>query len=94
MAFGIEDIIMLEDLEKLSLNEEERERAIADMSRWIEMYDALKTVDTENTEPLVSVVNMNNVFREDVAVKAISRERLLENAPEANNGYFQVPRTI
>jgi Asp-tRNA(Asn)/Glu-tRNA(Gln) amidotransferase C subunit len=33
-------------------------------------------------------------MREDIAVKTISRDELLESAPEQYGGYFQVPRTV
>jgi hypothetical protein len=48
----------------------------------------------EGGEPLVTVLNVQNDFREDIAVKFMPREELLSNAPEQYDGYFQVPRTI
>jgi len=50
--------------------------------------------DLSGVEPLVSVLDLNSVLREDVAAKAFSRDELLKNAPEQYDGYFQVPATI
>ena len=53
-----------------------------------------ETCDLSGVEPLVSVLDLNNVLREDVAAKAFSREEILKNAPEQYDGYFQVPAAI
>ena len=50
--------------------------------------------DLSGVPPLVSVLDLNNVLREDVASKAFSREEILSNAPEQYDGYFQVPAAI
>ena len=57
-------------------------------------FSALDAFDVSGVEPLVSVLDLSNVLREDVAVKSFSREELLKNAPEQYDGYFQVPGTI
>ena len=50
--------------------------------------------DLSGVEPLVSVLDINNVLREDVSFDFMPREGLLKNAPEQHDGYFQVPATI
>ena len=45
-------------------------------------------------QPLVSVLDIKNVLREDIEAKTISRDEILENAPEQYDGYFQVPGTL
>ena len=57
-------------------------------------FDVLDDVDVSGVGPLVSVLDTSNVMREDVAVKVISRDELLKNAPEHNDGYVQVPAAI
>ena len=57
-------------------------------------FNKLDAVDVTGIEPLVSVLDITNVMREDIVVKEISRDELLENAPEQYGGYFQVPRTV
>jgi aspartyl/glutamyl-tRNA(Asn/Gln) amidotransferase C subunit len=43
---------------------------------------------------MFTVLDVKNVFREDVSKKFDSREVLLSAAPEQYGGYFQVPKAI
>jgi aspartyl-tRNA(Asn)/glutamyl-tRNA(Gln) amidotransferase subunit C len=90
----MQNIQAYEAMNKLSLPEDERRWVSGRMDALIEAFQALERVDTTGAEPLVSVLDIQNVLREDVHVKMISRETLLENAPEQYDGYFQAPRTL
>jgi len=79
---------------KLRFDNDSRAWAMNTLSRLEENFQALSPVDTTGAEPLVSVLDTQNVFREDKAVKFIEREELLELAFEEYDGYFQVPKTI
>ena len=56
--------------------------------------EILSTVNTENVERMVYVMPMTNIIREDIAKKLFTRDQLQEQAPEAMDGYWQVPRTV
>jgi len=83
-----------ESMAMLDLPETERIRLIARFDEIISGFSVLDDYDTSDAEPLVSVLELHNVMREDVAVKFISRDELLKNAPEQHDGYFQVPAAI
>ena len=51
-------------------------------------------IDTAGAEPLVTVLNVQNILREDVVKKIVTRDELLSGAPEEYGGYFQVPKTL
>jgi len=57
-------------------------------------FSALDAYDTSKAEPLVSVLDIQNVTREDIPGKIVTREELLRNAPEQYDGYIRVPATI
>ena len=57
-------------------------------------FAALEMIETDGVKPLVTVLNLNNILREDVAVKLLTREEILANAPEQYDGYFQGPGTL
>jgi len=57
-------------------------------------FAALEQIDTKDVQPLVTVLDSRNVLREDVAEKLITRDEVMENAPEKCDGYFQVPETL
>ena len=88
------DIEKLESLVKIKLTDEEKTEAIKYFESWTEKFETLKNIDTENIEPLINIVSLENIMREDIAVKIFDREILLENAPEHHDGYFVVPRII
>lgn len=81
-------------LAKLELNEEEKERAKADMGSMLDYIDKLNELDTNGVEPMSHVFPVNNVFREDVVTNGDERENILKNAPEEKNGMFNVPKTF
>ncbi len=83
-----------QQLNQLSLTDEEEkvmENIFAGMK---EKEQSLKDIDTENVEPMVHVMPMTNVLREDVRSQPFSRESLLEGAPERSEDSWQVPRLV
>ena len=90
----MESLQAYEAMAKIQLTDEERARLTDMAERLTESFAALEAIDTENTMPMVTVLPIRNILREDVHTKMVSREALLENAPEPYDGYFQVPKTI
>jgi aspartyl-tRNA(Asn)/glutamyl-tRNA(Gln) amidotransferase subunit C len=88
------DIRKFEIMAKLELPEPERQWVAGQAEKLLGSFSALESIDTEGVEPLIAVLDTQNALREDVAVKAITREELLSNAPEQYDGYFQVPKTL
>lgn len=54
----------------------------------------LESIDTTDVPATTHAVPLPTAFREDRVVAGPSRESLLANAPEAEDGYFVVPRVI
>jgi len=83
-----------ESMAMLELSDDERVRLMERFDALADGFCALDAFEGDGVEPLVSVLDLHNVMREDVAVKFMSRDELLANAPEQLDGYFQVPATI
>ena len=83
-----------EILNKLELTEDEHVRVSARANMLIESFKLLEGIDTSDAAPLVTVLDIQNVLREDVFAKTISREELLANAPDRSGGFFRVPKTL
>ena len=96
MATKIDDdmIEYVSILAKLELEGEARAQARSDMEKMIEFADMLNEIDTEDTDPAVQVVDMENVFRDDTVTNGDNREDMLANAPAKKNGQYMVPRTF
>ncbi|MCL2152680.1 MAG: Asp-tRNA(Asn)/Glu-tRNA(Gln) amidotransferase subunit GatC [Oscillospiraceae bacterium] len=83
-----------ESMAMLDLSEEEREEIGRRLDAMVSGFEALEHIDVDDAEPLVTVLDLRNVMREDVAKKQFSTEEILANAPEEYNGYFKVPGTL
>lgn len=88
------ELINFEAMAKLNLPEQERAFVLEKASMLLKSFDELSKINAEGVEPLVTVLNMKNIMREDVSFQMLPREEILKNAPEQHNGYFQVPKTI
>ena len=81
-------------LAKLSLTEDEKEKAKEDMQKMLDYVDMLNKLDTSDVEPRTHIFPVKNVFREDVVLESTPREELMKNAPKEKDGQFLVPKTI
>ena len=81
-------------LAKLSLTEDEKEKAKEDMQKMLDYIDKLNELDTSGIEPMSHVFPVKNVFREDVVTNGDNSKEMLANAPKAKEGQYQVPKTI
>jgi len=90
----MENIKDYEAMVKLDLPEEERRWVSGRMDMLTGSFRALENIDTSGVEPLVTVLGIQNILRDDISIKTITRGELLANAPEQYDGYFQVPRTL
>ena len=87
-------LVRLEKLNQLRLTEEQRQAQLAFFAeREAEMAE-LDAVDTTDVVRMVHVMPLENVLREDRANQLFSREQLQADAPQADDGYWQVPRTV
>ena len=81
-------------LAKLSLTEEEKEKAKEDMQKMLDYVDKLDELDTSSVEPMSHIFEDENVFREDVVTNGDGSADTLANAPLAKDQSFKVPKTI
>ena len=87
-------MIYLEELSRLNLTEDEKQRTQKDLNSILKYMDKLNELDTSDVEPSSHAIPMVNVFREDIVTNKDDRERILTNAPDRSNGAFRVPRIL
>ncbi len=83
-----------EAMAKLDLPQDERRELAARAEALVQPFAEMERVNTAAVQPLVTVLHIQNILREDIAQKMLARDNLLANAPEQYDGYFQVPRTL
>jgi aspartyl-tRNA(Asn)/glutamyl-tRNA(Gln) amidotransferase subunit C len=104
------DVAYVADLGNLELTADERSRMLRDLNSVLDYIDMLNELDTANVEPMAQVSDRYGVdqseqgserfayaSREDVHEglrKSLAHEVALENAPESDGVFFEVPKVI
>ena len=94
MIIDRDHILKLADLAKITISEEEVDSYISDINKILELVSQIKDVDTDGVEPLSNVLDQLSETREDRARINLDRDDAMENAPDSDGVYFQVPPTI
>ena len=88
------DIQHLASLSSLALADDEVDGLRQDLENIIGYIEQLGELDTSGVEPTYQVTGLENVWREDEVQSGISRDELLELAPEKLNNQVKVPQVL
>ncbi len=104
------DVVYVADLANLALSDEERSGMLRDLNSILEYVDRLNELDTSKVPPMAQVSDRYGVDdskqgsdrftyadREDILEglrKSLPHEVALENAPDADEDFFRVPKVI
>ena len=67
------------------------EKELSGILDWVKQLDE---VDTSAVEPMTRVVAQKLTMRDDVVTDGGVRDAVLANAPQAEHGFFTVPKVI
>lgn len=90
----LEDVEYVAGLAQLTLDDEAKRRLLKEMGDLLAYVDKLNELDTDGIEPMMHVLDISNVFREDVVTGSLDRDAALRNAPKTDGAYFLVPRIL
>jgi len=76
------------------MSDEELERLGPELNNILSWVEQLGEVDTEGVEPLATVIEQKLRLREDAVTDGECRDEVLANAPDAQHGFFAVPKVI
>ena len=88
------DVEHVADLARLHLSDEEIDRMQVQLSNILEAIETLRDVDTSHVGPTASVIQLENVMRDDVARPPMSRDAALANAPLRDDPFLRVPTVL
>ena len=94
MSLTREEIEHIAHLARLQLSEEETERYREQLSSILEHVAKLQSVDTEEVQPLSSMVMERSRLRADETGDCLTSEELLSNAPDVRSDQFRVPSVL
>lgn len=88
----IKDVEHVAKLARLELTEEEKEKFTTQLGDVLKYVDQMNEVDTTGVEPMSHAIDFVNVMREDAVNYEQTKEELMKNAPDEENGFFKVPK--
>lgn len=96
MAINNDDVKRLARLTRLALTAEEEGSAVASLNAVLGLIDELKNAEVDGVDPMAYVQLHGQTLRTRDADSAAGYppQEIMKNAPQADSGYFLVPRVI
>lgn len=88
------DIHHVARLARLALSDDELASYGHQLEGILEHAALVQSLPTEGVEPTSHPLSMTNAFRPDEVTPSLDRDEVLAQAPEAEDGYFRVPRIL
>ncbi len=88
------DIARVAGLARIALTDDELAEYAAQLENILDHAERVQALPTEGVEPTSHPLPMVNAFRPDVVTGSLGRDEALAGAPEAEDGYFRVPRIL
>ena len=94
MSVSLHDVEHVARLAKLSFTMKEKEKLVQELNSILDYMEQLNELDTTHVDPLSHVVELSNVFRDDIVKPGLTRDEALRNAPAKGEKFFKVPKVL
>ena len=94
MSVDSETVRHIAKLARLQMSDAEIEALVPELNNILGWVEQLGEVDTDGVEPLTAVIEQKLRLREDAVNDGDCRDAVLANAPDAQHGFFAVPKVI
>ena len=81
-------------LARIDVPEADLEPLAKELSHILGWIEQLRQVDTENVRPMSGGTDLKLAWRADVVTDGGHPDKVLANAPEAQDGFFTVPKVV
>lgn len=81
-------------LARIAVSDAEAEAMAPELSKILGLVEQLGEVDTSGVALLAAVIPNHLRLRDDIVTDGDIRDRVLANAPQAEHGFFAVPKVI
>jgi aspartyl-tRNA(Asn)/glutamyl-tRNA(Gln) amidotransferase subunit C len=81
-------------LARIGMSDGEIDALVPELNNILGWGEQLGEGDTDGVEPLTAVIEQKLRLRDDVVDDGNIRDEVLANAPEAQHGFFAVPKVI
>ena len=94
MSVSPEQVRHIAKLARIGMSDAEIEALVPELNNILGWVEQLGEVDTDGVEPLATVIDLKLRLRDDAVTDGNIRDAVLANAPEAQHGFFAVPKVI
>jgi aspartyl-tRNA(Asn)/glutamyl-tRNA(Gln) amidotransferase subunit C len=94
MSVTEKDVRHVAKLARLALSDAEIDKMVPELNNILGWVEQLGEVNTDGIEPLTAVIDLKLRLRDDVVNDGYIRDKVLANAPDAQHGFFAVPKVI
>ena len=94
MSVSNEQVRHIARLARIAMSDEELKRLGPELNNILGWVEQLAEVNTDGVEPLTAVIEQKLRLRDDVIDDGNIRDAVLANAPDAQHGFFAVPKVI
>ena len=94
MSVTAETVRHVAKLARIAMTDGEIAELVPELNQILGWVDQLAEVDTDGVEPLTAVIDQKLRLRDDVVNDGDVRDKVLLNAPDAQHGFFAVPKVI
>jgi aspartyl-tRNA(Asn)/glutamyl-tRNA(Gln) amidotransferase subunit C len=94
MSVDIATVKKIASLARIAISEEDAARLAPELDNIMGWIEQLGEVDTADVAPMTAVIPNHLRLRDDVVTDGNVRDLVLANAPQAEHGFFTVPKVI
>ncbi|MFC4455668.1 Asp-tRNA(Asn)/Glu-tRNA(Gln) amidotransferase subunit GatC [Deinococcus sonorensis] len=84
----------LAQLARLDLTAQEQQEMLSDLNKMLGYFEQLSALNTDSVTEMQRPVDLVNVMRDDLPGQMFSQQEALTLAPEQQDGFIRVPRTV
>jgi aspartyl-tRNA synthetase len=88
------EVLHVAKLARLEMDDVEAASYNKELNSILDYVEALEDLDTEGVAPMRHILEVRNVWRDDIPAKPSDPDTILDNAPERETNYFKVPKVI
>ena len=94
MSIDLKTVKKIASLSRISVSDAEAEAMVPEFNNILGWVEQLGEVDVSGVEPMTAVIPNQLRLLEDVVTDGNVRDKGLANAPQAEHGFFAVPKVI
>lgn len=94
MSVDLATVRKVAGLARIAISDAEADALVPELNNILGWIEQLREVDTADISPMTAVIPNHLRLRDDAVTDGDIRDKVLANAPQAEHGFFAVPKVI